>query len=154
MGEGIIHVGTSAFTAAGCPGSFYPANLKPADYLSFYATQFDSVEIDSTFYRTAGASYSGPVIVLDNIPHKPHAVCFSLFHVFPRRHGDSKRRGGKPVSARIKIISLRRENCRTFPNSAHPAAGRSTDVRSAKWFWERAGGVYDAASGCQNGNPG
>jgi uncharacterized protein YecE (DUF72 family) len=43
-------IGTSAFTAAGWPGSFYPANMKPRDYLSYYATKFNSVEIDSTFY--------------------------------------------------------------------------------------------------------
>jgi uncharacterized protein YecE (DUF72 family) len=48
----VIRLGTSAFTAAGWPWSFYPANLKPAEYLSFYAAQFDTVEVDSTFYRT------------------------------------------------------------------------------------------------------
>jgi uncharacterized protein YecE (DUF72 family) len=31
-------------------GSFYPANMNPRDYLSYYATKFNSVEIDSTFY--------------------------------------------------------------------------------------------------------
>jgi uncharacterized protein YecE (DUF72 family) len=45
-----IHLGTSAFTASGWQGSFYPVGLKPADYLTFYAEHFDSVEIDSTFY--------------------------------------------------------------------------------------------------------
>ena len=30
--------------------------MKPADYLTYYATQFDSVEVDSTFYRTPGPS--------------------------------------------------------------------------------------------------
>lgn len=47
-----IRVGTSAFTAAGWEGSFYPAGLKPAEFLSYYATKFDTVEVDSTFYRT------------------------------------------------------------------------------------------------------
>src|ERR1700720_3293178 len=46
-----IHIGTSAFTATGWEGSFYPAGLKPADYLTYYATKFDTVEVDSTFYR-------------------------------------------------------------------------------------------------------
>ena len=46
-----IHLGTSAFTAAGWPGTFYPANMKPAEYLSHYAREFDTVEVDSTFYR-------------------------------------------------------------------------------------------------------
>lgn len=26
--------------------------MKPADYLTFYATKFDTVEVDSTFYHT------------------------------------------------------------------------------------------------------
>jgi uncharacterized protein YecE (DUF72 family) len=52
MGEAHLRIGTSAFTAEGWAGSFYPAGLKPADYLTHYATQFDTVELDSTFYRT------------------------------------------------------------------------------------------------------
>ena len=46
-----IHLGTSSFTAIGWEGAFYPAGLKPIDYLGYYATQFGSVEVDSTFYR-------------------------------------------------------------------------------------------------------
>lgn len=46
-----LHLGTSAFTAAGWPGTFYPAGMKPADYLPYYAQNFDTVEVDSTFYR-------------------------------------------------------------------------------------------------------
>ncbi len=51
-----IHLGTSAFTAAGWEGTFYPPGMKPADYLTYYATKFDTVEVDSTFYRTPSAS--------------------------------------------------------------------------------------------------
>jgi uncharacterized protein YecE (DUF72 family) len=47
-----IRVGTSAFTAAGWAGSFYPKGMKSTDYLSFYATRFDAVELDNTFYAT------------------------------------------------------------------------------------------------------
>jgi uncharacterized protein YecE (DUF72 family) len=46
-----LRIGTSAFTAAGWEGSFYPAGMKPRDFLTFYATRFNTVEIDSTFYR-------------------------------------------------------------------------------------------------------
>ena len=52
MNNPSIRIGTSAFTAAGWPGTFYPKGLKAADYLSFYAQNFDAVEIDSTFYGT------------------------------------------------------------------------------------------------------
>jgi uncharacterized protein YecE (DUF72 family) len=47
-----LHIGTSAFTAAGWETAFYPVGMKPADYLAYYATKFDTVEVDSTFYRT------------------------------------------------------------------------------------------------------
>jgi uncharacterized protein YecE (DUF72 family) len=47
-----ILVGTSAFTAAGWDGTFYPAGTKAAEYLRFYATRFRTVEVDSTFYGT------------------------------------------------------------------------------------------------------
>ena len=54
--EAQIRVGTSAFTAAGWEGSFYPAGMKPSEYLSYYATKFDTVEVDSTFYRAPSLS--------------------------------------------------------------------------------------------------
>src|SRR2546430_13226285 len=51
-----ILLGTSAFTAGGWQGTFYPAGMKSADYLKFYGTQFQTVEVDSTFYGTPSAS--------------------------------------------------------------------------------------------------
>jgi len=45
-----VFLGTSAFTAAGWQGVFYPAGLKSQDFLSFYAQKFDSVEVNSTLY--------------------------------------------------------------------------------------------------------
>ena len=51
-----VYLGTSAFTADGWEGVFYPEGLKPADYLGHYATQFGSVEVDSTFYRSPSPS--------------------------------------------------------------------------------------------------
>jgi uncharacterized protein YecE (DUF72 family) len=46
-----IRLGTSAFSANGWQGSFYPRGTKTADYLKFYSMRFDTVEVDSTFYR-------------------------------------------------------------------------------------------------------
>jgi uncharacterized protein YecE (DUF72 family) len=56
MGSPTLRIGTSAFTAAGWPGSLYPEGMQPRDFLSYYATKFDTVEVDSTFYRTPSAS--------------------------------------------------------------------------------------------------
>lgn len=46
-----VYLGTSSWTGAGWETAFYPPGSKAADYLPFYATKFNSVEIDSTFYR-------------------------------------------------------------------------------------------------------
>jgi uncharacterized protein YecE (DUF72 family) len=51
-----ILLGTSAFTASGWEGSFYPKGMRSRDFLSYYASQFQTVEIDSTFYGTPSAS--------------------------------------------------------------------------------------------------
>jgi uncharacterized protein YecE (DUF72 family) len=50
-----IFLGTSAFTAAGWQGTFYPAGIKSPEYLSFYAQKFDSVEVNSTLYGCPSA---------------------------------------------------------------------------------------------------
>jgi hypothetical protein len=51
-----ILLGTSAFTANGWEGSFYPPGMKSRDFLSYYASQFATVEVDSTFYGCPSAS--------------------------------------------------------------------------------------------------
>ena len=51
-----IFLGTSSFTAAGWEGSLYPLGMRSKDYLRYYASQFQTVEIDSTFYGTPAAS--------------------------------------------------------------------------------------------------
>jgi uncharacterized protein YecE (DUF72 family) len=51
-----ILLGTSAFTANGWQGSFYPPGMKSRDFLSYYATQFATVEVDSTFYGCPSVS--------------------------------------------------------------------------------------------------
>ncbi len=51
-----ILLGTSSFTAAGWEASFYPQGMRPKDFLRHYASWFQTVEIDSTFYGTPSAS--------------------------------------------------------------------------------------------------
>jgi uncharacterized protein YecE (DUF72 family) len=51
-----ILLGTSSFTATGWQGSFYPQGMRSRDFLSYYASRFQTVEIDSTFYGTPSAS--------------------------------------------------------------------------------------------------
>ena len=51
-----LHVGTSGYSYAEWKGSFYPEKMKAADMLAYYASHFDTVEINNTFYRTPTAA--------------------------------------------------------------------------------------------------
>jgi len=51
-----ILLGTSSFTADGWQTTSYPQGMKSADYLKYYASQFQTVEVDSTFYGTPSAT--------------------------------------------------------------------------------------------------
>ena len=51
-----LHLGTSSWSSADWVGPFYPAGTPPREFLSFYATRYDTVEIDSTWYRSPGPS--------------------------------------------------------------------------------------------------
>ena len=46
-----IHVGTSGWTYDDWEGPFYPAEVRGVDRLRFYATRFDTVELNASFYR-------------------------------------------------------------------------------------------------------
>ena len=52
----LLRLGTSSFTAEGWEKSFYPEGTHPRDYLSYYATQFNTLEVDATYYRIPAAS--------------------------------------------------------------------------------------------------
>ena len=46
-----VRIGTSGFSYADWRGTFYPPTIRDAHMLSFYAQQFDTVELNSTFYQ-------------------------------------------------------------------------------------------------------
>jgi uncharacterized protein YecE (DUF72 family) len=46
-----LHVGTMGWSYGFWKGNFYPQNLSSKEFLGFYAAQFNTVEVDSTFYR-------------------------------------------------------------------------------------------------------
>lgn len=51
MGDAQILLGTSGWTADGWVGRFYADHCQPRDFIPRYAEHFNTVEIDSTFYR-------------------------------------------------------------------------------------------------------
>src|ERR1700754_5025783 len=53
-GSGItsaVHVGCSGWQYKHWRGDFYPAELPLGRWLAYYAAQFDTVEINNSFYR-------------------------------------------------------------------------------------------------------
>jgi len=46
-----MHVGTSGWTDDDWNGPFYPLGVTGPERLSFYARQFDTVEVNASFYR-------------------------------------------------------------------------------------------------------
>jgi uncharacterized protein YecE (DUF72 family) len=48
---GKLHLGTIGWSYNFWKGSFYPSKVSSKDYLSYYATKFNTVEVDSSFYR-------------------------------------------------------------------------------------------------------
>lgn len=51
MGSGRIRVGTSGWHYGHWVGPFYPEHMPAAERLRYYADHFDTVEVDTTFYR-------------------------------------------------------------------------------------------------------
>jgi uncharacterized protein YecE (DUF72 family) len=47
----MLRIGTSGWAYKHWIGKFYPRDLKPEDYLSFYAREFDTAEINYSFYK-------------------------------------------------------------------------------------------------------
>ncbi len=51
MDQRLLRLGTSSWSHASWRGSVYAEDAAPGDYLRQYAARFDSVEIDTTWYR-------------------------------------------------------------------------------------------------------
>ena len=46
-----IRVGTCSWADESLSKYWYPSGLKPGERLPYYAERFDTVEVDSTYYR-------------------------------------------------------------------------------------------------------
>lgn len=71
-----LRLGASSWTAEGWLGSFYPSGTKSADFLGHYATEFDVVEADVTYYRIPSAR-----MVANWRERTPAGFRLSLIHI-------------------------------------------------------------------------
>jgi uncharacterized protein YecE (DUF72 family) len=68
-----IHVGSMGWSYDFWRGDFYPKNLAANEFLAYYSKQFDTVEVDNTFYRIPSKK-----MVLDWREQTPNDFIFSL----------------------------------------------------------------------------
>ncbi|MCE3242993.1 MAG: hypothetical protein K0Q83_3500 [Deltaproteobacteria bacterium] len=55
--SGNYRIGTSGFHYKHWKGIFYPENLSSKQWFAYYASQFDTVELNNTFYRLPPETY-------------------------------------------------------------------------------------------------
>jgi hypothetical protein len=77
--EPSLFLGTSAFTAAGWPGTFYPEGMKSQDYHTYYASKFKRQLRSTAIVKCNKAFRSGIAFPLDLMQHRRKHPCFPIF---------------------------------------------------------------------------
>jgi uncharacterized protein YecE (DUF72 family) len=99
-------LGTSSWSEKAWVGPFYPRGTKPGDFLNFYATAFDTVEVDATYYRV-------PTQALVRGWEQKTPAGFRLSAKFPRSivHGGASE---KPDASRVLVPAAVAEDTERF----------------------------------------
>jgi uncharacterized protein YecE (DUF72 family) len=79
-----VHIGTSSWLFDGWRGVFYPDKLPKTEYLSFYASQFATVEVNTSFY-----ALPTPSTLINWVESVPAGFTFAL--KFPRAVSHDKK---------------------------------------------------------------
>jgi len=77
LSQSLVHIGTSSWLFDSWRGVFYPDKVPKSQYLSFYASQFDTVEVNTSFY-----AIPSPSVLIHWIESVPAGFTFAL--KFPR----------------------------------------------------------------------
>ena len=106
--------GTSSWSEKSWVGPFYPPGTRPADYLSYYATRFSTVEADVTYYRVPD-----PDLTLAWRRKVP--ADFRLAAKFPRSivHGGESRVPDREIRAPAKSRCCRTRGTRSRRTNTH-----------------------------------
>jgi uncharacterized protein YecE (DUF72 family) len=95
-----VHLGTSSWLFDGWRGVFYPDKLPKAQYLAFYTSQFDTVEVNTSFY-----AIPSPSTLLAWVESAPPGFTYAL--KFPRAITHDRRLVDCEVMARTFLDTLR-----------------------------------------------
>ena len=96
----MIHLGTSSWLFDGWRGVFYPDKLPKNQLLTFYATQFDTVEVNTSFY-----ALPTPATLINWVESVPPGFTFAL--KFPRAISHDKRLLGCEAESLAFLDALR-----------------------------------------------
>jgi uncharacterized protein YecE (DUF72 family) len=95
-----IYLGTSSWTFDAWRGVFYPESLARSDYLSYYARQFPTVEVNTSFYALPEAA-----TLVRWVESVPPGFTFAL--KFPRRISHEKRLAHSDAETMVLLDVLR-----------------------------------------------
>ena len=96
-----MHIGTSGYSYPAWKGSFYPEKLPAKQFLSFYATRLDTVEINNTFYRMPSAK-----LVQSWCDEVPAGFVFAIKAPQRITHQQRLKDAGETVAALLRAIEL------------------------------------------------
>jgi uncharacterized protein YecE (DUF72 family) len=121
-----IRIGTCSFADQALVRDWYPHGLDPKERLRFYAEHFDTVEVDSTFYRLPGATTSAAWAERTPDGFTFHLKAFAMMTRHPVRAEQvpTDLRGAVEIDergiARHIHLDLRAEIFRRFLEGARP----------------------------------
>jgi uncharacterized protein YecE (DUF72 family) len=145
----IIRIGTSGYQYAHWRGCFYPEQMAQKDWFQFYTTQFDTVEINNTFYhlplaktfaawsRAAPANFCYAVKLNRYITHikRLKAPAHSL-RKFTRRAEKLEQHLGPILVQLPPHWDVNQRRLETFLKDASPACRWCVEFRDPRWLIE------------------
>lgn len=125
----MIHLGTSGYSYDDWVGPYYPADLPKSGWLSFYARDFMTCEINFTFYRLPEAR------ILEAMANKtPDGFLFTVKATQELTHKRQDNAGlfRQFVQSLKPLIDSRKFGCilAQFPFSFHPTPDNSTYLQT------------------------
>jgi uncharacterized protein YecE (DUF72 family) len=125
----MIHLGTSGYSYDDWVGPYYPPDLPKSGWLAFYAREFDTCEINFTFYRMPEARTLAAMASKTN-----DGFLFTVKatqELTHKRDGDASR-FGRFVQALQPLIENNKFGCilAQFPFSFHPTQANREYLRA------------------------
>lgn len=133
----MIRIGTSGFSYKDWEGPFYPSGLPARDKLSYYAREFDTVEVDSSYYGIPKAS---TLAAMAAKTPPGFLFCLKAFQGMTHAREDNATVFGQFIDALTPWIEQERLGCvlAQFPSSFRNTPGNRDYLRQLA---ERMGAI-------------